>query len=157
MLKRQSVLRAAWTLLPAVALLAACNEIPRTDREAQQAQLFQQYAGPPVESFTYLGRYDSWTSLGGNQLVVWTTPFEAYLITVKPPCPDLPFAQRLGLTQTGARTVNQRFDFVLVGQNRCWIQSIQPVDYMQMRRDRRQQSADAQAAPETAKQEAQRQ
>jgi hypothetical protein len=156
MFKRLAHLKAGWLLLPAVALLAACTGIPVNQRESKQAELYHQYAGPPVDSFTYLGRYDSWTSIGQNQLVVWTTINDAYLITVRPPCTDLPFAQHVGLTQT-AHTVSQRFDFVLVGHDRCWIQSIQPVNYLQMKRDMRQKSADAKAAAEAAKQEEQKQ
>jgi hypothetical protein len=154
---RHSLIRnPGWLIVPALALLAACSEIPLNTRETKQAALYQQYAGAPVEGFTYLGRYDSWTSLGRYQLVVWTTPNDAYLITVRPPCTELPFAQHIGLTQTN-HTVTQRFDFVLVGRDRCWIQSIQPVNYLQMKRDMRQKSADAKAAAEAAKQEEQKQ
>lgn len=148
--------KTAWLLVSALALLSACSEIPLNTRETKQAALYQQYAGPPVDGFTYLGRYDSWTSIGRYQLVVWTTPNDAYLITVRPPCTELPFAQHIGLTQT-AHTVTQKFDFVLVGHDRCWIQSIQPVNYLQMKRDMRQKSADAKAAAEAAKQEQQKQ
>lgn len=140
-----SNIKAAWLLVPALALLSACSGIPLNTRETKQAALYQQYAGQPVDGFTYLGRYDSWTSIGQYQLVVWTTPNDAYLITVRPPCTELPFAQHIGLTQT-AHTVTQKFDFVLVGRDRCWIQSIQPVNYLQMKRDMRQKSADAKAA-----------
>jgi hypothetical protein len=143
-------------ILSALALLAGCSEIPLNTRETKQAELYHQYAGPPVDGFTYLGRYDSWTSLGNNQLVVWTTINDAYLITVRQPCINLPFAQHIGLTQT-THTVTQKFDFVLVGRDRCWIQSIQPVNYLQMKRDLRQKSADAKAAAEAAKQEEQKQ
>jgi hypothetical protein len=141
-----------WLLLPALALLTACSGIPLNTRETKQAALYEQYAGPPVDGFTYLGRYDSWTSIGRYQLVVWTTPNNAYLITVRPPCTDLPFAQHVGLTQT-AHTVTQKFDFDLDGRERCWIQSIQPVNYLQMKRDLRQKSAAAKTAAEATKQE----
>jgi hypothetical protein len=144
--------RTAWLLAGTLALLSACSGIPLNTRETRQAALYQKYAGPPVDSFTYLGRYDSWTSLGNNQLVVWTTPSNAYLITVRPPCTELPWAQHIGLTQT-AHTVTQRFDFVLVGRDRCWIQSIQPINYVQMRHDLQQKSADAKAAADAATQQ----
>jgi len=148
--------KTALLLVSALALLSACSEIPLNTRETRQAALYQQYAGPPVDGFTYLGRYDSWTSVGQYQLVVWTTINDAYLITVRPPCINLPFAQHIGLTQTN-HTVTQKFDFVLVGRDRCWIQSIQPVNYLQMKRDMRQKSADAKAADQAAKQQEQRQ
>lgn len=145
-----------WLIAAVVALLAACAEIPQNAAATRQASLYDQYAGAPVDAFTYLGRYDSWTSIGNNQLVVWTTPNDAYLITVRPPCTQLPWVQHIGLTQT-SHTVTQKFDFVLAGHDRCWIQSIQPVNYLQMKRDMRQKSADAKAAAEAAKQERQQQ
>ena len=156
MFKRLSDLKMGWLMLPAVALLTACSGIPVNQRETQQAELYHQYAGPPIDSFTYLGRYDSWTSIGKYELVVWTSINDAYLIKVRPPCEELPFAQHIGLTQT-AHTVSKNFDFVIVGRDKCWIDSIQPVNYLQMKRDTRQKAADAKAAAEAAKQEEQKQ
>ncbi len=132
-------------LLPTVALLTACSGIPLKQRQEAERSRYESYAGPPVESFTYLGRYDSWQSIGTNQVVVWTTPFQAYLIKVAPPCNNLEFAQRIGLTST-ANTVSSRFDFVKVGHWRCPIQEIRPVDYQRMRQDMRKEAEEAKAA-----------
>jgi hypothetical protein len=156
MLKRLSDLKKGWLVPPAVALLTACSGIPLNQRETRQAELYHQYAGAPIDSFTYLGRYDSWTYIGNYEVVVWTTINDAYLIKVKQPCSELPFAQHIGLTQT-VHTVSRKFDFVVVGRDKCWIDSIQPVNYLQMKRDMRQKSADAKAAAEAAKQEEQKQ
>jgi Family of unknown function (DUF6491) len=135
----------AW-LLSATALLAACSGIPLKQRQDEQRARYEAYAGPPIEQFTYLGRYDSWQSIGTNQVVVWTTPFQAYLIRVAPPCENLQFANRIGLTSTG-NTVSARFDFVKVGRQwRCPIQEIRPVDYQRMRQDMRKEAEDAKAA-----------
>jgi hypothetical protein len=135
----------AW-LLSATALLAACSGIPLKQRQDEQRARYEAYAGPPIEKFTWLGRYDSWQSIGTNQLVVWTTPFQAYLIKVAPPCENLQFANRIGLTST-ASTVSARFDFVKVGhQWRCPIQEIRPVDYQRMRQDMRKQAEEAKTA-----------
>ena len=135
----------AW-LLSAAALLAACSGIPLKQRQDAQRARYEAYAGPPVEQFTWLGRYDSWQSIGTNQLVVWTTPFQAYLIKVAPPCENLQFANRIGLTST-ANTVSARFDFVKVGRQwRCPIQEIRPVDYQRMRQDMRKEAEEAKAA-----------
>jgi hypothetical protein len=135
----------AW-LLSATALLAACSGIPLKQRQDEQRARYEAYAGPPIEQFTWLGRYDSWQSIGTNQLVVWTTPFQAYLIRVAPPCENLQFANRIGLTST-ANTVSARFDFVKVGRQwRCPIQEIRPVDYQRMRQDMRKDAEDAKAA-----------
>ncbi len=133
----------AW-LLPAVAALTACSGIPLKQREDAQRTRYESYAGAPVASFTWLGRYDSWQSVGTNELVVWTTPFQAYLIKVAPPCDNLQFANRIGLTST-ASTVSARFDFVKVGHWRCPIQEIRPVDYQRMRQDMRKEASDTPA------------
>jgi hypothetical protein len=127
-------LHGAW-LVSATALLTACSGIPLKQRQDEQRARYEAYAGPPVEQFTYLGRYDSWQPIGTNQVVVWTTPFQAYLIKVAPPCDNLQFVNRIGLTSTG-NTVSARFDFVKVGRQwRCPIQEIRPVDYQRMRQD----------------------
>jgi hypothetical protein len=143
-MKRESLkFHAAW-LLPAVGLLTACSGIPLQEREQAQRDRYEAYAGPPVDQFTYLGRYDSWQPIGTNALVVWTSINQAYLIKVAPPCDNLQFANRVGLTST-AGTVSARFDFVKVGHWRCPIQEIRPVDYLRMKQDLRKQTEEAQA------------
>ena len=140
-------LGAAW-LLPAVAALVACSGIPLRERQDAQRSQYEAYAGAPVDSFTWLGRFDGWQSIGTNEVVVWTTPFQAYLIKVAPPCDNLQFAQRIGLTST-ASTVSARLDFVKVGHWRCPIQEIRPVDYQRMRQDMRKEAAAAKQASGT--------
>jgi hypothetical protein len=137
-------LNGAW-LMPAMALLAACSGIPLKERQDAQRTRYEAYAGPPIDRFTWLGRYDSWQPIGTNELVVWTTPFQAYLIKVAPPCENLEFANRIGLTST-ANTVSARFDFVKVGHWRCPIQQIRPVDYQRMRQDMRKEAEEAKTA-----------
>ncbi len=144
MAKQYLNLRRAW-LLPVLALITACASTPANQRQDEQRDRFHQYAGAPIPQFTYLGRYYSWTSIGRYELVVWTTINDAYLITVEPPCEELPFVERIGLTSTSS-TVSQRFDFVKVHGMNCFIKSIQPVDYLKMKQDRRAEAAAAKAA-----------
>jgi hypothetical protein len=127
-------IRPAWV---AMALLAAaCSGIPQRVSDAEQQQQYLQYAGAPIDQFTYLSHYDSWRSLSRTQLVVWTTMNDAYLLTVREPCINLQFTQRIGLTST-AGTVSSRLDSVLVDHDRCQITEIRPVDYKKMRADLR--------------------
>lgn len=139
---------AAW-LLPGVALLTACSGIPLKQRDQERRDRYESYAGAPIERFTYLGRYDSWEPIGTNELVVWTSINQAYLIKVAPPCDNLQFANRVGLTSTQG-TVSSRFDFVKVGHWRCPIQEIRPIDYLRMKQDQRKQAEDAKAAAKGA-------
>jgi hypothetical protein len=119
-------------------LLAACAGIAQRakDQQLQQQQQFLKYAAAPVDHFSYLGRYDDWRALSDTQLVVWTSPSNAYLLTVREPCITLQFTQRIGLTSTGG-TVSNRLDSVLVDRDRCQITEIRPVDYQKMRADLR--------------------
>jgi hypothetical protein len=138
-------LHGAW-VFPAMALLTACSGIPLKQRDEALRARYEAYAGAPVSQFTWLGRYDSWQPIGTNELVVWTTPFQAYLIKVAPPCENLQFANRIGLTST-ANTVSARFDFVKVEHWRCPIQEIRPIDYTRMRQDMKTHSASGNPAP----------
>lgn len=140
-------LRGLAAALLAAAVMAGCSSVPLDQREAAERARFESYAGKPVDEFTWLGHYYSWEYLGNYEIVIWTTPWDAYLLKVLPPCEDLPFVQRIGLTST-ARTVSSRFDFILVhpeGEGRralpwrCPIKQIRPVDYRRMQHDLRLQ------------------
>ena len=57
---------------------------------------YEPYLEEPVDSFTMF-RHDSWEPLNRNQLVLYTTMNDAYLLTVMGPCYELPFAQTVGV------------------------------------------------------------
>lgn len=119
-----------------VALVAACSSGSPRLSEAQQRERYATYAEPSVDSFTWPGRFYSWETLGDNQLVVFTTPSDAYLLTVQSPCNQLAFAQNVGLTST-VGTVHARLDSVTVQGWHCPIMQIRPIDYARMRADMR--------------------
>ncbi|MGQ0834654.1 MAG: DUF6491 family protein [Gammaproteobacteria bacterium] len=123
--------RMLFAILPA-AILTACAGLARHETDAQALARHMDYAGEPVEKFTYLGNLNGWRTLGRDRVLVYTGVNDAYLLTVAPPCNDLQFAQSIALTSTG-HTVSRRFDSVLVGDQRCMITEIRPVDYGQMR------------------------
>ena len=101
------------------------------------------YAGEPLDRITWLGRFDSWESLGNNQLLVFTTPNDAYLLAVTPPCTDLPFVQHIALTSTGSTVYGAPGLGHLKGW-RCQIAEIRQVDYTRMRADMRQEGGSCQ-------------
>jgi hypothetical protein len=125
--------------------LGACSGIPLHEREQALQQQYVDYAGAPIERFNYLGRFNSWTALSDSQLVVWPTINEAYLLTVRQPCINLQFAQRIGVSST-VGTVSTGLDYVLVEHQRCQIKEIRPVDYKRLMDDRRKAAAAAKAA-----------
>jgi hypothetical protein len=101
------------------------------------------YAGPPVQSFNWLGRFDSWEPLGNDHLLVYTRPNEAYLLKVSGPC-DVNFATGpIGITSTNS-TVYVGLDSIEVksgigGTWQCVIDEIHPVDVHRMRAEARAQ------------------
>jgi hypothetical protein len=117
-------------LIPALVLtlglMAGCATAPTK-------QTFLQYAGPPIESFTDLGHYNGFRTLGGQDLVIWTTINDAYLIKVLEPCLNLPYANRVDLT-SAAKTVTRSIDWVIFDRGRCRIDTIQHVDYGAMKK-----------------------
>jgi hypothetical protein len=103
----------AIVLLSAALITAACSGIPRRVRDQETLDRYLRYAGPPVDQITYLAHYDNWQVVSPYQIVLFANINDAYLITVWPPCENLQFANRLGITQT-ANTISSRFDAILV-------------------------------------------
>jgi Family of unknown function (DUF6491) len=149
-MKRTAVAAPAIAAL-AGALLAACAAgMPPHLSDQQLRERYQAYAGPPISQFTWFGHFYSWEGLGKDQLVVFTTPSDAYLLKVWPTC-DLRFDFNLVGISSTASTVTSHGDYVTVhsaatGPMRCPIDEIRKVDYKRMQADLRAQSqAKAQA------------
>jgi hypothetical protein len=117
--------------LGAALLLAACGNVPYKQRQEAQLQRYQDAAGEPVGSFRYFSLH-SWTPLGREHIAIWARPREAWLLELSPLCLDLDFARSIALTSSINR-VHARFDSVLVGEDRCRIQSIRPIDVKKLR------------------------
>jgi Family of unknown function (DUF6491) len=117
---------AALAAIVGTALLAGCATGPKLD--------YTDYAGEPVRSF-YMNTFDGWTVVSKDQLVVWTGLNKAYLLTITGYCPDLQFANAIAVTST-ANTVD-KFEKVIVGKDRCFINEIRPLDTKLMKEDRK--------------------
>jgi Family of unknown function (DUF6491) len=126
----------------AVAGGAGSSATPATSQQRALAH-YSAYAGPPVQSFNWLGRFDSWEPLGKDHLLVYTRPNEAYLLKVSGPC-DVNFATGpIGITSTNS-TVYVGLDSIEVrtgvgGTWQCVIDEIHPVDVRRMRAEARAQ------------------
>jgi hypothetical protein len=111
---------------------------PATAQERALAR-YSAYAGRPIKSFTWLGRFDSWEPLGKDHLLVYTRPNEAYLVKVSGPC-DVRFATGpIGITSTNS-TVYAGLDSIAVnsgpgGRWQCPIDEIRPLDVRGMKAD----------------------
>ncbi|HUN26237.1 MAG TPA: DUF6491 family protein [Steroidobacteraceae bacterium] len=118
----------------ALAGLGACAHIwPAQPSDAERRADYAKYAGPPLESFTYLRHYYGWQPLGKLQLVVWTDIDDAYLIRVLPPCIGLDFVSGVGFTNQGG-LVTRGVDAVTFGRQYCFIAQIRHVDYLAMKK-----------------------
>jgi uncharacterized protein DUF6491 len=142
---RDSLTRLATTV--GFVLLASCASSTHQSNQERRAQ-YAAYAGPPIQQFTWFGHFDGWEPLGQTDLVVFTTPSDAYLLNVWPPC-DLRFAfngrggETIGVTSTSG-TVSAGLDSVIerspdVGRTVCPINEIRKVDYRRMLANERRQ------------------
>jgi hypothetical protein len=113
-------------LIAAAALLAGCATGPKLD--------YTDYAGEPVKSF-YMNTFDGWNVVSKDQVVIWSGLNKAYLVSVRGYCPDLQYANTIGVTST-ASTVD-RFEKIVVGRDQCMISEIRPLDTKQMKEDRK--------------------
>jgi hypothetical protein len=120
-------------------IVSACTGIPKRTSDQEDLARYLQYAGEPVNSISYLGRYDGWRPLGRDNLVIFTGVNEAYLLTIAGPCNDLPFANRVAIKSSGSTL--SRGDLVIIGRGqRCLITELRPIDYRKMKQDARKSS-----------------
>jgi len=152
----------AAALLALLVLLGGCAGNPpqpgnaaaqATSPQEQALARYRAYAGPPIDRFTWLGHFYSWEQLGRDQLVVFTTPSDAYLLKVWPSC-DLRFViNTIGVTSTSG-TVSAHLDSVTIdsaptGRMVCPIEEIRSIDYRRMTADMRAKAQQSAAAPQS--------
>jgi hypothetical protein len=78
--------------------------IARPAGEAAKAEEIKASAAyEEVSSFSMLGRPHSWTAIDNDTVIVWTTPFQPYLVELAIPSYDLRFALVIGVTSVGNR------------------------------------------------------
>ena len=122
-----------------LALVCACSSIPRETDQQALARLTS-YAGAPVDDIRTYSHFDGWSPVDERHILINSGVNAAYLLTVSPPCSELPFATHVAFTSRFPHTIS-RLDFVKVGRNRCLITEIRPVNTKQMRADSEQQKA----------------
>jgi hypothetical protein len=132
---------AGQALLVALAALAACTTEPaeRSERELPARARYMPYTGPPMDSFTWMARFDGWEALSDSELVIFTGGDTAYYLKVLAPCgtQGLPFAHVVGLTTSVGGTVISRLDAVRTQGMNCPIAEIRRLDYRRMRDEAR--------------------
>lgn len=122
------------TLLIALATITAgCAAGPTRMKDEAGYERYRPYLGSPIDQFTAF-RFDSWEVAGPNQVVIWTNPGAAYMVTVWDSCQRLNFAQHIGITSTGSSV--SRGDSLRVEDQTCPIESIRPIDVHRYKEDR---------------------
>jgi hypothetical protein len=124
------------SILLALMLLTACASARRADEE-NKAMLarYSAYTGEPVPQVNSYTHFDSWTPIDNEHVIIHTNVNEAYLLTLAPPCIDLPFATRLGVKTRFSHRIESGFDSIRVGRENCRILEIRPLNYKQMQAD----------------------
>jgi hypothetical protein len=127
---------AATMTLLCVLALGACATDARL-RDTEKLAIYQAHAGAPVDSFQYFGSINGWTPLGDSAIALWTRPREAWLLDLYGPCPDIPYAQAISVSNQTGR-VSARFDKVLARGSGsidipCTIRQIRPLDVSAIR------------------------
>jgi|HubBroStandDraft_1064217.scaffolds.fasta_scaffold491078_1 hypothetical protein len=125
-------------LIPVLGLMVGCVAPPlnstQTAELATEANILK-FAGPPIDSFTWLGTYDGFRTLGDKEVILFPTVNDGYLIRVRDPCINLRIANKVGLTSSD-RTVTRSFDHVLADNMQCRIDTIRHIDYAAYKRAR---------------------
>ena len=125
-----------WTIAACAAALVLSQTAIADTRETQLKTLerYTPYLQAPVEQFQFWSLY-KWQQAGPDNLVVWTTIKEAYLLTVEQPCSKLEWARAIGVTSQQNHYVTKRTDYVTADGDRCRITAIQPIDYARMQKE----------------------
>ncbi|GGK07721.1 DUF6491 family protein [Luteimonas terricola] len=119
--------------------------------EAQKLAVYEDAAGEPVSSFSYLGRISGWTPIDDTNIAVWTRPREAWLLTFAGRCQDIDFTPVISLTSQASR-VYAGFDKVMVHnrssiQMPCRIREIRELDTARIKAAEKTARDEAQASP----------
>jgi hypothetical protein len=96
---------------------AASNESADTSA-ADQTPAYEQ-----VDSFVMWNHPYSWSPIDDQTVVLWPTPFEAYLVRIAYPSHDMKFVQGIGVTHFTSR-VYAKFDALQIRGFRYPIDSI---------------------------------
>jgi uncharacterized protein DUF6491 len=121
----------------AVTLLSACTSARLAEQKQKEAfARYQPYIGETISQYSRYTHNDGWSAVDNEHVVVHTNVNDSYLLTVAPPCINLPFAGvGIGVTERFPNSVSSGFDSVLVRGERCRILKIQKLDYKRMQAD----------------------
>jgi len=147
--------RRLFPLLATLALLGACSTTVPAARPAGELPArarYMPYVGPPIDSFTWMMRFDGWEALSDSELIVFMGADTAYYLKVWAPCgtSGLRFAHVVGVTSSVGGTVTAGLDSLKTQGMNCPISEIRRFDYRRFQQDARAARAQpgAAAAPQ---------
>lgn len=117
-----------------VTLLTACASARMAEQQQKENfARYQPYIGETVSQYTRYTHNEGWTPVDNEHVIVTSNVNEAYMLTVAPPCMNLPFAGvAIGVTERFPNVVASGFDSIRVRGESCRILKIQKVDYKGM-------------------------
>ena len=125
----------------ALGALVGCTAVPadRPGSDLPAKARYLPYLGPPLDSFTWMMRFDGWEALSDSELVVFMGADTAYYLKVWAPCgtQGLRWAHVVGLTSSVGGTVTARLDSLKTEGMNCPISEIRKLDYRRFRDDAR--------------------
>lgn len=92
------------------------------------------YAGPPVPEIRFTQLYN-WQRTGDRTMIIWTKPSTAYLLTLRHNCDGLRgrVTVEIGGVDGFAGRLQAGSGDVIIGQLRCRVDQIQPVNLQEMK------------------------
>jgi hypothetical protein len=127
-----------------VAALTSCTSTSRNDAPGARSETssrprpttddYRRYIRGNVPAFNSSGVTD-WDAPDPQHVVVWTSPAEAYLLTLFGACFGLKSASTILLSADGG-VVRPGAAAVMVGPERCRIQFVEKLDARQMKADK---------------------
>ena len=118
-----SVAAAALLALGAVGASQVADARAASNDGANTGAADQTPAYEQVDSFVMWNHPYSWSPVDDQTVVLWPTPFEAYLVKIAYPSHDMRFVQHIGVTQSTSR-VYAKFDALQIRGFRYPIDSI---------------------------------
>jgi len=125
-----------------VAMLIGLSTLAHADTRAHEKEelaRFERFAGAPVDEFKMVELFRSQV-VGPENVVVWSTLRDAYLVRVQQPCRQLEWAHGLSVSQAQKWKVSRKFDSINVGTP-CRIVEIRPIDLGAMQAEGRKKDA----------------
>ncbi|MCP3674453.1 MAG: hypothetical protein GY829_08300 [Gammaproteobacteria bacterium] len=112
-------------LLTAFASACATSTMSKTEKTEAYNQFVESEKLEELKSITVF-KFDGWSSLGTEHLIISTSVNRPYLIKLKNRCYDLEFAQTIAIHNIGS-SLQAKFDAISVEKNmpqKCYIEKI---------------------------------